>query len=88
MGRYGAGSGPIMLDNLRCRGNETSLLQCQNLGVNVHQCAHEQDVGVVCITTETQQGLYANAICMCTLINMMSYNVLACIQNVQSIPSE
>lgn len=58
MGRYGAGHGPIMLDGLRCRGNETSLLQCRNVGINVHDCTHAEDVGIVCITPETKAGPY------------------------------
>ena len=58
VGRFGAGSGPIMLDELRCRGTETSLLQCRNMGVNIHRCNHVKDAGVVCITPETQRGLY------------------------------
>ena len=34
VGRFGAGSGPIMFDNLQCRGNENSLLQYPSAGVN------------------------------------------------------
>ena len=48
---FGAGTGPIHLDNMRCRGNETSLLDCprhNNLAVGVHNCRHREDVGVRC----------------------------------------
>ena len=58
VGRFGAGSGPIMLDDLQCRGNETALLQCRSVGVNINDCRHLEDAGVVCITSGSQPGSY------------------------------
>ncbi|XP_025103078.1 deleted in malignant brain tumors 1 protein-like [Pomacea canaliculata] len=50
--KYGAGSGPILFSNLRCVGNETSLAQCQHLGLYIHNCEHSSDVGVMCNFTQ------------------------------------
>ncbi|XP_041474059.1 deleted in malignant brain tumors 1 protein-like isoform X3 [Lytechinus variegatus] len=45
---FGKGTGPIYVDNLACRGHETSIAFCPNNGVEVHNCTHENDAGVVC----------------------------------------
>ncbi|XP_041455891.1 deleted in malignant brain tumors 1 protein-like [Lytechinus variegatus] len=45
---YGEGSGDIILDNVRCLGNETDLYSCpSNLPLH-HDCAHSEDAGVRC----------------------------------------
>jgi len=43
--------GPIYLDNLRCTGQESSLLDCwynQNEIGNIRSCSHSEDAGVRC----------------------------------------
>ena len=42
---FGAGQGQIVLDDVRCRGNETRLVDCSN---GVPNCQHSEDVGVTC----------------------------------------
>ncbi|XP_076389775.1 uncharacterized protein LOC100879380 isoform X4 [Megachile rotundata] len=40
----------FMVDQLRCRGNETSLRECDFDGWGVHNCQPEEAVGVICKT--------------------------------------
>ncbi|XP_072045705.1 neurotrypsin-like [Amphiura filiformis] len=46
--RFGAGSGQIWLDNVRCDGTETDLDQCRHRPWGRHNCNHGKDVGVRC----------------------------------------
>jgi len=46
--RYGAGSGQIWLDNVRCNGTESRIMDCPHNGLAVHNCAHSDDVAVSC----------------------------------------
>ena len=39
---------PILLDNMLCRGNETSLLDCRHNGVGVHNCQYSEIAAVKC----------------------------------------
>ncbi|NXD11587.1 SRB4D protein, partial [Nothocercus nigrocapillus] len=46
--RYGQGAGYIFLDNLKCKGNEASLLRCSHIRWDVHNCDHSEDAGALC----------------------------------------
>ncbi|XP_052233588.1 scavenger receptor cysteine-rich type 1 protein M130-like isoform X2 [Dreissena polymorpha] len=39
---------PIHLDNVQCAGTEASILDCQHNRVDVSDCGHSEDVGVLC----------------------------------------
>ncbi|XP_047691989.1 soluble scavenger receptor cysteine-rich domain-containing protein SSC5D isoform X2 [Prionailurus viverrinus] len=45
---FGEGAGPILLDDLRCRGNETALRLCPARPWGQHDCHHREDAGAVC----------------------------------------
>ena len=45
---YGQGSGPIHYDDVVCNGSETRLADCSHNGIEVHNCGHHKDAGVVC----------------------------------------
>ena len=41
-------SGPILLDNLECSGEESSLLECGHNSLGDSDCGHGEDVGLMC----------------------------------------
>uniref|UniRef100_A0A672FYR6 Soluble scavenger receptor cysteine-rich domain-containing protein SSC5D n=1 Tax=Salarias fasciatus TaxID=181472 RepID=A0A672FYR6_SALFA len=45
---FGPGVGTILLDNLKCDGEEDSLLDCSHISWDVHNCDHSEDAGVAC----------------------------------------
>ena len=45
---FGSGSGSIILDNVLCRGSESSLLECNTNPIGQHNCDHSEDAGVRC----------------------------------------
>ena len=46
---FGQGTGDIVMDDVACRGDESSLVSCQH--TSQHDCVHSEDAGVRC-----QQG--------------------------------
>lgn len=45
---FGKGSGQILLDDVDCSGEETSIRDCRNANNTGSNCVHEEDAGVRC----------------------------------------
>ena len=55
--RFGRGTGPVLLDRLRCTGREQNLLNCSHSGRGVisSYCSHYDDAGVRCLGKPSEQ---------------------------------
>ena len=49
---FGAGTGPIYLDEVQCRSSSSQLLECSSRPIGSHDCLHTADAGVGC------EGMY------------------------------
>ncbi|XP_025101965.1 deleted in malignant brain tumors 1 protein-like isoform X2 [Pomacea canaliculata] len=45
---YGSGAGRIIFDYVKCRGTESSLLDCRYKKLDITECDHSDDIGVIC----------------------------------------
>ena len=45
---YGAGTGPIYMDDVDCIGDEDKLLSCVSQPIGSNNCGHFEDAGVNC----------------------------------------
>ena len=54
---FGQGSELILLDDVQCTGNETSIFSCTHNSIGSHRCDHSEDAGVVCF-----EGEYINSV--------------------------
>ncbi|XP_074607172.1 uncharacterized protein LOC141860089 isoform X3 [Acropora palmata] len=46
--KYGQGSDPIWLDDVKCSGGEASLFDCNHRDWKKHNCGHYEDANVIC----------------------------------------
>ena len=45
---FGAGTGPIFLDDVGCYSSDSELLECHSSPILSHNCLHSADAGVGC----------------------------------------
>ena len=55
---FGQGSGPILIQNVACNGDELTIDQCEHVGWYTDSCRHEDDAGVVCDLTVPPTGTH------------------------------
>ena len=64
---FGAGTGSIWLDNVRCVGTESKLIDCPISAIGSHNCGRSEDVGVRCFlefATHTQVNNIVVRLCV------------------------
>lgn len=51
-----------MLDDVRCVGSESRLLDCTSSAIGTHNCVHGEDAGVTCTTSKYHYYIYVSCI--------------------------
>ena len=46
------------MDEVRCRGNESALIECTTNGLGQHNCDHREDAGVRCEGKHEKDNFY------------------------------
>ena len=57
--QYGTTTLPILLDDVKCSGDESNLLSCPQLPINsTHNCQHFEDVAIQCTGKVHEEKLF------------------------------
>ena len=55
---FGVATGPVLIDETRCIGDETRLINCRHNGVGTLNCDHSRDVGLRCRIRKLANNYY------------------------------
>lgn len=69
---FGQGTGDILLDEVDCIGNESSIFYCYHGGVGATSCSHQDDAGVRC-SSGGRQNTYFHALLVCDDLFLTAY---------------
>ena len=79
LGNVVDGTGQIVLDDLRCAGTESRLVDCPNSGLGVHNCVHSEDAGVRCLQPLSSEiACYSYIYMYHDIVLMILLNLPAC----------
>ncbi len=76
---FGQGTGPILIDDVRCVGTEATLISCPH--ITQHNCIHFEDASVRCLPPygkysdkqmQVLTGEYILVLSFCSGFNIMS----------------
>jgi hypothetical protein len=73
---FGVGSGPILLDDVRCTGSESTLLNCQHRTIGEHDCARTEAAGVSC---DESPAVHPPVISSSTIIVLAVCGFICCV---------
>ena len=65
--QFGAGAGPIVMNDVRCTTAERRLIDCP-FKLN-HNCGHHEDAGVLCTASTTGKNNHPKKACI-TIISL------------------
>ena len=71
---FGAGTGQILLDNVRCTGTEARLTDCPF--ITNHNCNHGEDAGVTCVATRKRIMFCRQSVSRFQLVGFNSIKII------------